>query len=225
MVLALAIIDWVLIERLVLWSVCCRFLGLNEDVVSENNWLRERTDEASSFKSPFLLSLLALLVLLFIIRSALTVIISVEDILGKLDAKLALLEPGSFRLQSNARLLDLERVKHGLVDTGDHVGRFDERETETGLEEDAASALGLSKGRGKLLKLDFDELEETAQPLLLREDRQLDVLTSFEELPRILSVILESPREISPCLTIVAHNLVHNTSNEPQLSHVLLCYG
>jgi len=70
--------------------------------------------------------LFALLVLFVFIRCRLTIIICEINLISKLDAKRASLDPGGFRFEWDC--LACELFKHGVVNAWDHVGRFNERE-------------------------------------------------------------------------------------------------
>jgi hypothetical protein len=75
--------------------------------------------------------LLTLLVLFFFVRCRLSIVICVEYLLCKLDAKLAFLNPRGFWLKLNIGFFELELLQnYVLIYARNHVRRFDERKTE-----------------------------------------------------------------------------------------------
>ena len=80
-----------------------------------------RSDERGSLGA-LLLLLLALFVLFILVRRCLSVIVSEVYLFSELDAEVALLDPGRFRLQGYR--LARELLQHGVVHAWDHVGRL-----------------------------------------------------------------------------------------------------
>ena len=174
------------------------------------------------------MSLLALLVFFFVVRSRLSVIVGVQDVLCELDAKLAFLDPGCLWLQLHRRLLELELLQHkGLVHARDHVRRLDERETERRLQVNLGTSAGLvtRERRRETINARIYVLEEAAQSLLLREHSQVHIFTIVKELSRVGSIVLVGASEILSCLLCVAQLTIEHASKQPKLIGILLSYG
>ena len=142
-------------------------------------------DEAGAFEGALLLSLLSLFVFFFFVGSWLALIIRVENLFSKFDAKLTFFDPGCFRFELNIGLLQLELSQNQiLVNTRNHVWRFDERERETWFEVDRwhldilrRSSLPIRSWNLKSVKAYLDILKEAAKTLLLWKNIQENVLS------------------------------------------------